>query len=150
MDIKNVESKFQILSSKITRLNIDNSFLIYDERKAGKKNIDVSYKICHIEDLEEKKEHFGVLDIFINIFSEIEEQKCVLNLAIRGFFNAPLDLPQEVFEKMLKVNGCTALYSIARGMVGSISSQVFYFGNIVLPMVNFIHFHEVLESSSEQ
>ena len=53
MNIKNVESQFQLLSSMVVHLNFNNSFLMYDERKPGKKEIDVAYKICHTDTIEE-------------------------------------------------------------------------------------------------
>lgn len=143
MDIKNVESQFQLLSSMVVHFDFNNNFLIYDERKPGKKDIDVSYEICHVETDEEKKAHFGVLDLIVSVSSEIDKRKYELKVVLRGFFEAPIEMPEDVFIKMLKVNGCTALYSIARGTVSGISAQTFSFGNIVLPMVNFVRFHEL-------
>lgn len=145
MDIKNVESQFQLLSSMVVHLNLNNSFLIYDERKPGKKDIDVSYKICHVAVDEEKKTRLGVLDLIVSVSSEMDDREYALKVVLRGFFEAPVEMSEETFERMLKVNGCTALYSIARGTIGSISAQTFSFGNIVLPMVNFVHFHELEE-----
>ena len=148
MDIKKVESQFQLLSSMVAHMNVNNSFLAYDERKPGKKEIDVSYKVCQVKDVDEKNQRVGVLDLIISISSEIDNQEYNLKTVIRGFFAAPLELPEETFIKMLRINGCTALYSIARGIISSVSSQMFSIGNIVLPMVNFIRFHE-LEDSHE-
>lgn len=149
MNIKNVESQFQLLSSMVVHLNFNNSFLMYDERKPGKKEIDVAYKICHTDIIEEKNNRVGVLDLVVSVSSEIDEQKYALKAVIRGFFEAPSEMPEDTFTRMLKINGCTALYSIARGIISSISSQTFSIGNIVLPMVNFIRFHE-LEGNPEE
>lgn len=149
MDVKKVESQFQLLSSLIVSLNVNNTFLIYDERKPGDKKIDVSYEIKHTESLCEQNRQYGVLDLIIELSSAIEDDQYNLSAVIRGFFNAPLEMSQENFIEMLKINGCAALYSVARGIIGCISSQTFSMGNIVMPMVNFVQFHE-LEKIQEE
>lgn len=150
MNIKNVESQFQLLSSMIVHLDVNNNFLIYDERKPGKKEIDVAYKICHTNIIESKNNRVGILDLIVSASSEIDEQKYALKVVIRGFFEAPSEMEEDTFISMLKINGCTALYSIARGTISCISAQTFSIGTIVLPMVNFIKFHELEEHAEEK
>ena len=97
MDVKKVESQFQLLSSLIVSLNVNNTFLIYDERKPGDKKIDVSYEIKHTESLCEQNRQYGVLDLIIELSSAIEDDQYNLSAVIRGFFNAPLEMSQENF-----------------------------------------------------
>ena len=103
MDIKKVESQFQLLSSMVVHLDFNNSFLTYDERKPGKKDIDVSYNICHIAAEEEKKERLGVLDLIVSVSSEMDERKYALKVVLRGFFEAPIEMSEDTFTRMLKV-----------------------------------------------
>lgn len=148
MDIQDIKSQFQLLSFMVVKLEFNNTFLIYDERKPGKKQIDVAYKICHTDVIEEKNKRIGALDLIINVSSKIDEQEYTLKAIIRGFFDAPDEMSEDTFTQMLRINGCTALYSIGRGIISSISSQTFSFGNVVLPMVNFVRFHELEEQQS--
>lgn len=147
MNIEKVSSQFQLLSTTVVELQATNSFLFYDERKSGKKEIDVSYSIKQVSSIEDENNRIGVLDLIITISSEIEDRKYNFKMVIRGFFEAPLDMDENTFGNMLRVNGCAALYSTARGIICGISSQMFAVGNVVLPMVNFIHFHEIEQQS---
>ena len=136
------ESSFQLLRSYVTKLNIDNSFIEYDYKKAGDRLIDVSYVLTNLDDIAELERKAGAVDLEVKINCTVESRSVNIHLIIRGIFLTDLSMSAETFENMMKINGCTALYSVARGIISSTSAQLFSAGNIVLPMVNFIKFHE--------
>lgn len=143
MNIKNVESSFQLLSTSIRNLSTKNSFYNYDERKPGEKTIDLAYDIVDQQYVEEYQKRMGLLDLIITIACKVGEESFSLTMTIRGVFQADPETDESLFSKMLSINGCAALYSIARAAISSISTQLFSVGNIVLPMVNFVRFHEL-------
>lgn len=146
MNTKKAEAPFQLLTAAVTSIDIKNTFFGYDERTPGKKEFDVGFIIRNVDCNKDKDLKLGILDLKIMVFSEADPNSISLNMEYRGIFSAPLNMDEETFEKMLRVNGCAALYSMARATINSISSQVFSFGNIVLPMVNFVRFHEIEDS----
>lgn len=153
MDIKQFQSSFQLISTSITDLHVSNSFLDYDERRAATKNADVSYQIVQLQEPQGEVGFTGILDLKIALLCETESKKFTLNLTLRGIFVGPAELGEAEFRRMMKVNGCAALYGIARGTISCISTQVFTVGNVVLPLANFIHFHEIElanQSTAEQ
>ncbi len=149
MNTKKVEADFQLLATSIVSLDIKNTFLSYDERTPGKKEIDVGYYVRDMKSDEKLDKRLGALDLKIVVTSEMENQRFSVELIYRGFFSAPNHMEEQLFEKMLRLNGCASLYSMARAAVCSISSQMFSVGNIVLPLVNFVRFHEIESETGE-
>ena len=147
MNTKNVEASFQLLSTSITNLSANNSFYSYDERKPGEKTIDVAYDIVDQRFLEDRQKRMGILDLRVILESKVGEDLISLAMTIRGVFQAEQVIDENTFYNMLRINGCAALYSIARAAISSISTQLFSVGNIVLPMVNFVRFHEIDKGS---
>lgn len=145
MDTKKVEAPFQLSSTFVSEFSVNNNFLSYDERIPGDKKIDVSYSIPQ-EPITKDNMVAGILSLQILVHSKIDENSLQLKLVLNGCFTEGGTDPEE-FKNHLRLNGCVALYSIARATVSSISSQLFSVGNIVLPMVNFIKFRELEKSN---
>ena len=73
-----------------------------------------------------------------------------LNMDIQGCFKASQETSKEEFNKMLSINGCAALFSIARSIIVSVTSQSLVQGSILLPMVNIFNLRkEKLELEKE-
>lgn len=70
-----------------------------------------------------------------------------LDLLIEGAFSAPSSIEEEVFKKLLLINGAAALYSIARSKVEGITAMTFQSGKLELPMVNIINFYQSRENT---
>ena len=143
MNTKNVEASFQLVSTFVSELSVKNSFFSYDERIPGDKKIDVAYSIPR-EPITKDGKIVGTLSLQIRVMSKIEEDLLHLELVLNGCFTDE-GSDAEAFKNLLRLNGCVALYSIARATVNSVSSQLFSVGNIVLPMVNFIKFRQMEE-----
>ena len=150
MDTKKIESTFQLIKTSIISLDIKNNFIEYDERLNGQKSIDVAYQITDKRVIDTQKLYGGSVDLHITVVSKINEQAFIIQMIYRGIFTAPLSMKQEQFNHMLLINGTTSLYTMARAVIMSISSQMFNGGAILLPMLNMIRFHEYTNPDSAQ
>ena len=74
---------------------------------------------------------------------ENEEKKMKLGMELHGCFqsNEVAETWEKEFRELLQINGTAALYSVARGLVMSITGQSYTGENIVLPMVNVFRLH---------
>ena len=73
------------------------------------------------------------------------KKKYTVDMTIEGCFNAPAQIGEDTFKGMLKVNGVTSLYGIARGFVQSTTSQTLLSGSVLLPMFNVAAYSEDLD-----
>lgn len=71
-------------------------------------------------------------------------------MSIEGCFTAPDEIGEELFKKMLQINGITSLYSIARGFIQSTTSQTLMTGNVLLPMFNVAQYSRDLNEQNEE
>ena len=150
IDINKIKSAFQLVNTSIVSLNVDNTFYDYNERDSGKRQIDVGFIVKETAIEEETKQHLGILDLKVHIVCHFDDDRHLdLNMILRGVFSAPVEMEEDQFNIMLEQNGCASLYSVARGTIASITSQMFTCGCIIVPMVNFIKFHELIEESEE-
>lgn len=147
MNTNEIESQFQLLNTSILSLEVVNTFFEYDEKISGNKTIDVGYNIVRTDNIEEKNAKMGILDLHITLSCEIEDKTFSIYLISRGIFKDALETADDQFEKMLKINGCASLYTMARATINVISTQMFSYGNIVLPLVNFVKFHQMEEEN---
>lgn len=128
------KSEFQFLGSSVKELEIKNDFVVFPEN--SKKSFDVVYQRCDITRTDKNK--LGSIRLDIKVMLEENRQICDLHLLIEGCFRVSLDMADDEFEALLKINGCAALYSVARAYIISISSNTFMKGAIILPMMNFV------------
>lgn len=132
---------FQFIGNSIRKLNCRNDFVVVPDEPKVKRSFDVSSSIKSI-DLQEGN-HFGLLSMDISIKISHAGRKFVLSLTIEGCFIASAEkLPIDAFRQMLEMNGSATLYSVARSMVISYTSQMFASGAIMLPMINVIKMKE--------
>ena len=138
-----VESPFQLIRTFVSSLSIQNTCLETSLNTNGERKIDVSYEILH-KSITDDNNHLALLAMTIKIETKTDDGLFDLDMTIQGVFTASAkDTPEKVFIKMLRVNGCSALYSVARGVICSISSQLFTGGNVIIPLVNFVRFREI-------
>ena len=149
MDIDNIKAPVQLVGTSIVELLIRNSVVAYNEMMQGEKSIDISYFVRDIKPSEENNSKTGILDLIIALSAKIDEQSFDLKMTMRGFFVIDAGCDDVTFKKILAINGCAALYSMARASISCISTQMFANGNVVLPLVNFIRFHELQEQEKD-
>lgn len=150
MDTQKIKASIQLVGTSIENLNIRNDFIAYNESLPGEKKIDVSYAVRSIGLAQDQTKKIGLLDLIISISAMIEGRSFELSMTMKGLFEIAPECEDATFKKMLEINGCAALYSMARASISSISTQMFTVGNIVLPLVNFIRFHEILERENNE
>ena len=150
MDANRIKASIQLVGTSIVDLHINNGFLAYNEMMPGEKSIDVAYAVRDIRLSQDQAKKNGLLDLIISLSATIDGRTFELHMTMRGLFEIPAECEDADFKKMLEINGCAALYSMARASVSSISTQMFTVGNIVLPLVNFIRFHELQETENKE
>ena len=142
MDTKKQESPFQFMGSRVLELHINNSYVNFDPSSDDSKSVDISHQISDVIEYEHSLLGSVQLDINVSISNSTDEEnpskkELILNVKIEGGFSATEEMPIDEFEKMLHINGVAALYSIARGLIISITSQTLTSGQVVLPLLNF-------------
>ena len=134
-----MKAKFQIIGTRIVKLDIENDFVMVNLQDENiLKEIDVSYEVSAISPVEDEPECLtGNIMMYIHLrISDKESQMCLkVTLVMEGCF-VLADLDEVRMKEMLAVNGTASMYSIARGIVSSVTSQVCMNGTVLLPMIN--------------
>ena len=140
MKVEQITSDFQILGSSIKSFHIDNDFVRMS--KDIEKEIDVSYTIdAPIQLGEEESDPLaGIVHLLIDIHIFDNELEAKLNLETEGCFILENSRDEKELEKMLAISGPAALYSLSRGFISSVTSQMCLNGTIMIPMVNLVEF----------
>ena len=147
MDITKIQADLRLLNTRITKMNVKNSLAEFNETTPGKKTIDVSYDIVD-QDIVNDNVCRAVLDLSVNLKAKYKQGSFNIHATIRGAFESTPNMDVDTFRNMLQINGCAALYSIIRGTISIVSTQLFSNGNIVLPLVNFVNFKNLKENDT--
>jgi preprotein translocase subunit SecB len=143
MDIEKIKASFQLMASHITKFQLDNDFYYYNSLIDAERKIDVSYILQDITKDEETGEHYGTIVLNLMISVESDKSEFQMEICSSGTFSADAELSDEVFRRMLTLNGCSVLYTLTRAKIASVTSQIFEDGCIMLPLVNFVKFREL-------
>lgn len=150
MDINTIKAKLQMVGNRILELNIENDFVYLDLNSENiQRKINITHKISEPYFLEENVLARNlIMDIGLTISDIIEEEnlKLSVDLKLEGCFCIEKGGLDEELEELISVSGTAALYSIARGIISSITSQTCTNGTVLLPMVNMIALKEQLDS----
>lgn len=138
-------SEFQIIGSSVKSLRIRNDFVSLNDVDNIKRTIDVSHSVPVIELIDEGETLSGIVLLKIKSTISANKKKYTVDMTIEGCFNAPAQIGEDTFKGMLKVNGVTSLYGIARGFVQSTTSQTLLSGSVLLPMFNVAAYSEDLD-----
>ena len=145
----NILAQFQMLASRIVSLNIKNDSISSDTIHHGKKFLDVSHEIVSV-DLHNNNLFIGVVQIHISIRITLGKAKFSLKLTLEGGFSAPQEMGEEMFRKMLSLNGIASLYGIARALISSVTSQSFADGSVILPMIDVTRYSKDLSAENNK
>ncbi len=139
MNTQDFEPPFQFVGSRVLKLTQTNNFLYLTDKELNRK-VNVEYEIKNIS--RKENDLFGLLHLIIDV--ELKERgksknqyKC--HLVIEGCFVCNEDIGEDKFYKMIEINGCASLFSIARAFLISISSQSVLEGKITLPLLNVVN-----------
>ena len=147
MDVNEIKAPFQIIGDRIKKLEIENDFVFIDLTDEGiKREIGVSYEVSDPFILDDSEETFaGQVMMYIDLEVSDDECKACISLELEGCFIIDEPNSEEVLREMLPINGCAALYSIARGIISSVTSHMCGNGSILIPMINTFELRDSIE-----
>jgi len=145
-----IKSPFQLMDNRISKLEINNQLVSFNQECLIREISKLDYAITDID--ESGDNLIGVLHLTIELKGKIDEKEAFsIILNIEGAFEGNKEnLNKEQFTKMLELNGSTALYSIARGIIISVSSLCVIDGQIRLPMINMYDLYDKKHKSVEK
>ena len=143
-------SEFQIIGTSVKNLRIKNDFIVLENDNRIKRKFDLSHFVSPICEIEEGKILSGTVTLNVSIKISNNKKRYKLDMSIEGCFNAPAKIEKEAFSELLQINGLAALYSIARGIVQSVSSQTLVCGSVLLPMVNVLAYSKSIKEDEVQ
>src|SRR5699024_9422139 len=125
MNIEKAKADLQMVGSRIISLDMKNMFVFIantDENISRK--IDVSYKVDEPFDNQDGRGE-DLCKVQLNVAVEIEQEKnkTQLTLVTEGAFVSE-ENDKDMLKEMASINGAAALYSIARGIIASITGQM--------------------------
>lgn len=141
MNTEKFQSDFQLIGSRITEFSINNSYYRMTTENSNSKKISLDRKVSEM--YTDDDYICGLLEVSIEVYIKDnnedvqDENQYSILLKMEGAFRASNQMSEENFEKMLDVNGCAALYSIARAFIMNTASQTMIEGQIILPLLNF-------------
>lgn len=146
MKFNYVTNNLALLGCSITDLSIKNYIASIPEDV--EKNL--GFDIVPVEISEDEDNRYGriVLKIVI-ILQSATETVCKIEMQMEGRFSSPIRVKESDFNKLLLVNGATALYAIARGKIENISAAIFANGKITIPFVNILDFYKEKNKDSD-
>lgn len=150
MDIKNITSEFNMITTCMKKLNFENNYILLDNDSSKNKNIDVSYTCSKLNLSDSAEDKKGVVTLYITAHRDGQHNNLDFYMEIDGYFHAPLEMDDEKFIRMLKYNGCAAVYSVARANIMSITALTLYEGCIVLPMINVFKLNEEMQKKIDE
>lgn len=153
MNIQNAIADLQLVGTSVRKINLENTFTFYSDTDAVQKRFDLNYHVGNISKEEDCFWGCVILNLVINISDNEEKEdtkpkSLSFEIEIEGCFTYGGD-DEPDFREMLEINGTASVYSIARSMVTTITSQTFNGDKVVLPMLNFFDLANSNESENE-
>ncbi|MDF2952298.1 MAG: hypothetical protein K0S18_1881 [Anaerocolumna sp.] len=147
MKINDALANIQPLGISIRKMDFTNNFVVFKDDDGVTKQLDVRYNIDEMTCEDEENALMGTLSLFVDItIKNDKEEQMDIHLHLQGGFISNKVECKEVnienFKNMLEVNGCAALYSIARSIIISLTSQACVGDTIILPMINIFKMKE--------
>ena len=147
MNTDTIKSSFQFIGNQIKNISLKNDFVELHSTENLKRLMDVTYEITDVHLEPDVDKILGVVDLHVWCKAEDSESgdEIALEMCVSGCFIDDIDVKEDDFKEMLSLNGCAALYGIARAIIISLSSQAMDGGQLILPMVNFFRLKDNLE-----
>lgn len=148
--INEVFSDFQLLGTRIAKIEATNTFI--NLPPSDELDISIDMGNCKDEIINHDDSLEGILQQYINFSAALKTDKQLfikISLMAEGCFTSSIK-DEELFKQMLILNGNTALYSILRAHITTITALSLGEGKIVLPMINFVKLIEQQKDTSKQ
>lgn len=137
MNVNEFSANIQYKNSFITECSITSNLLDIGEDAVLETEVKVAVSKLSLSD--DEKEKLGRVRLTLDGNCSVPENsdaKLEYHIVLIGEFSTAAATKNEDFNASLWLNGSTALYSIARAKIETISTTVLNNGKIILPMVN--------------
>lgn len=138
MNLNAITADMSFIGSSIAKLNVSNNIKNLVDTNC---TFGVDVDITNIQQLSEQQSQlrgYVLLKVTVNVKGiKQKSAKSKIVLELEGCFETST-LDKDHFAQMLFLNGGSTLYSIARGIIGNLSTQTYQHGKILLPMINMV------------
>lgn len=133
--VNEIVSDFQLIGNSVKSLKIKNDFIALPTNDT-KRIIDADYSIVEITENDNSNSLIGIIRLSVKVsIKDSYKHSMNIEIDVEGAFEGR-NFQKEPFETTLSLNGCATLYSIARSIIMSVTSQSLAFGSVILPLVN--------------
>lgn len=142
MEFDRIQADLNFIGAVIKEITVKNHIVSSTDIDRPEFGMDI---VSKLEPIANKGERIGriLLQITVQLSSKNEDQeKSEFTVLIEGEFSIPESVEEEKAEALLRINGASALYSIARAKVEELSAMSFFNGKLVLPMINMFEFYK--------
>lgn len=142
MNFNCIVPNFNFLGTSVLKLEVQNSISSLTDDLTRKFGMDI------ITSELSSEEQTRIGKVLLKILVELErdgKNVCTIDMILEGAFSSPISVDEEKFTSLVMINGASALFSVGRAKVESISSLVFASGKLVLPFVNIYDFYQQKE-----
>ena len=141
MELNRIATGIKLVGTTIKEISVENN--IVNVQKEAKRSFGLNINEPSFENIDEGLFSQMAIDFEVEI-EQAEDRNFKLELSLEGAFLSEKNTEKEDFKQLVIINGATALISIARGKIESITSNIFDSGKVVIPFVNVIDYYKGL------
>ena len=141
------KSSFIFVGSRIKKFTFTNPFI---HRPVNAKNsVEVDYVVDDVT--KDENGHIGIITLYVKMKLKSKKSTSSLALELEGCFElSDESASDDAFSDMLQLNGTTMLYSIARSIIQTVTSQSYLDESVALPMLNVISLYEMKKQAKDK
>lgn len=147
--LQDIQSPFQMHGCIIDKMEVENNFASIPTGVQLKSTVNINNAISEINKTNDDNMLQANLILDLRYSANYEENTFSIHLVLNGLFSTT-DINENDFKHMLLLNGNSALYSIARSYIITISSMSLTSGQLVLPMINFVNLLKATQNENEK
>ncbi len=140
-------SSLQLNEFFITKMNVEWKYVLGNPKLPDRQNYNVGLDY-NVAQHNERKEHFR-LEFKVKLTPIDNESGYLLESTIIGFFSFNNETSDDEMQLLIRVNGCSMLYSLLRGQVAMVTGS-FPSGKFNLPTVVISDWIERIENSKKK
>ena len=136
--LEEIQSPFQMNGCIIQKMEINNEFVFLPTDVQLVSSVNIKNALSDIIKAEETGILQAHLILDLEYKAEYDGKVFSIHIVLDGLFSTT-DSDENRFHQMLLLNGNSALYSIARSHIITISGMSLTSGQLILPMINFVN-----------
>lgn len=141
MDLNMITNEIQLIGTTVRNISVDNN--IVNVEKESKHSFGLNIHEPYLKQDQNSILAQMTIDFKVEI-EQSEREKCTLQMSVEGAFVSKTDMDKEQFERLVAVNGATAIIGIARGKIEAVTANIFNEGKVSIPFVNVINYYQSL------